>query len=270
MSLTGIDWPALKNRHHELGQLLSAPVIESSKRAAWQKEFAHLTHLLEKHNELLELERETASIETQLCENKDAEFRLLLEEERATLKERIKSVTLSLEDILFPPDERDNLSVFLEIRAGAGGQEAALFAADLMRMYTMYAVRKGWKAALASESSTDLGGYREVVLHIEGKGVFGHLKFESGVHRVQRVPSTETSGRIHTSTATVAVLPEMEEMASIEINPADLRIDTYRAGGLGASTSIRPTLPCVLHIFQAALWCPVRKIAHSTKIKPRP
>ncbi len=133
---------------------------------------------------------------------------------------------------LFPPDERDDRSVFLEIRAGAGGQEAALFAADLMRMYMMYALEKGWKTSVVSESSTDLGGYREVVLHIEGPGVFGHLKFESGVHRVQRVPKTETQGRIHTSTVTVAVLPEAEEV-EMTINPADLRIDVFRAGGAG-------------------------------------
>jgi peptide chain release factor 1 len=126
----------------------------------------------------------------------------------------------------------DDRSVYLEIRAGAGGQEAALFAGDLQRMYTNYALKKGWRVEVDSLSTTDLGGMREVVLHIEGRGVFGHLRFESGVHRVQRVPQTETQGRVHTSTATVAVLPEAEEV-DVTINPADLRIDTFRAGGAG-------------------------------------
>lgn len=121
---------------------------------------------------------------------------------------------------------------FLEIRAGTGGQEAALFAGDLLRMYTLYAAKKGWKTAIVNESSTDLGGYREVVIEIKGKRVYGHLKHESGVHRVQRVPATETQGRVHTSTATVAVLPEVEDV-EVNINPNDLRIDVYRASGAG-------------------------------------
>jgi peptide chain release factor 1 len=133
---------------------------------------------------------------------------------------------------MIPSDEHDERSVFIEIRAGAGGQEAALFAADLLRMYTNYAMKKGWRATVVDESFTDLGGIRDVTLHVQGEGAYGHLKFEAGVHRVQRVPKTETAGRVHTSTATVAVLPEAEEV-DVNINPADLRIDVFRASGAG-------------------------------------
>lgn len=233
MSLGPLDWSALEQRLDELGQQLSAPVIEHTKREVLQKEFSYVTGLLERHRELERLESERTDLEQQRRENKDAEFQVLLDEELARVDGRVHETQTFLDELLFPPDIRDNLSVFLEIRAGAGGQEAALFAADLLRMYTMYAARKAWRVSLASESSTDLGGYREIVLHIQGKGAFGHLKFESGVHRVQRVPATETSGRIHTSTATIAVLPEVEEIETVDINPADLRIDVYRAGGAG-------------------------------------
>src|SRR5947207_7024971 len=147
-------------------------------------------------------------------------------ESQRVIKEHI------LEDLTIPRDEYDDRSVFLEIRAGAGGQEAALFAADLVRMYSNYALKKGWKVAVVDESFTDIGGIREATLHIEGDNVYGHLKFEAGVHRVQRVPKTETQGRVHTSTATVQVLPEAEEV-DVSIHPADLRIDVYRASGAG-------------------------------------
>jgi peptide chain release factor 1 len=139
---------------------------------------------------------------------------------------------LSLEEHMFPADPLDDRSVYLEIRAGTGGQEAALFAGDLLRMYTNYALKRGWKASVEDSSSTDLGGYKEVIIHIAGPGVYGDLKHESGVHRVQRVPATEGSGRIHTSTATVAVLPEADDV-DVTINTNDLRIDTYRSGGAG-------------------------------------
>jgi peptide chain release factor 1 len=138
----------------------------------------------------------------------------------------------ALEDFMIPRDEHDERSVFIEIRAGAGGQEAALFAADLLRMYTNYAIKKGWGTSIVEQSFTDIGGIRDVTLHVVGKDVYGFMKFEAGVHRVQRVPKTETAGRVHTSTATVAVLPEAEEV-DVTINPADLRIDVFRASGAG-------------------------------------
>jgi peptide chain release factor 1 len=227
------DWDFLEKRSQELSEQLIAPALENAKRAAFQKELSYLTELLSKHRQFTALEQERASLEEQKRQNKDPELTPLFEEELQLTTLKLQKLSAELDTLLFPADERDNLSVFLEIRAGTGGQEAALFAADLLRMYTMYALNKGWRASVVSESPTDLGGYREVILSIEGKGVYGYLKFESGVHRVQRVPATETSGRIHTSTATVAVLPESEEVEHVDINPADLRIDVYRAGGAG-------------------------------------
>lgn len=196
------------------------------------REGVRLERLLTAYDRLRALDTEAASVEAECAASTDAEFQAMCAEELTRLKGEIQAAVDELEDLLFPPDERDNRSVFLEIRAGAGGQEAALFAADLMRMYLMYAAHKGWRASVMSESFTDLGGYREVVLFIEGKGVYGHLKHESGVHRVQRVPKTETAGRIHTSTATVAVFPEAEDV-ELSINPDELRFDFYRAGGAG-------------------------------------
>jgi peptide chain release factor 1 len=139
----------------------------------------------------------------------------------------------SLQTLLLPKDEDDGRNIFLEIRAGTGGDESALFAADLLRMYTRYAERQGWKAEIVSQAESDLGGYKEVIVRLSGTDVYAKMKFESGGHRVQRVPQTETQGRIHTSACTVAVMPEVDEIEAIKINPADLRIDTFRASGAG-------------------------------------
>ena len=162
----------------------------------------------------------------------EPEMAELFNEELAVVQASLKKEQKDLDRIMFPPDPLDARSAFLEIRAGAGGQEASLFAADMLRMYTNYALTHSWRANIVSISETDVGGIREVVLHIQGKDVYGHFKFESGVHRVQRVPATETQGRVHTSTATVAVLPEAEEV-DVSINPSDLRIDVYRSSGAG-------------------------------------
>src|SRR3989344_8692218 len=156
----------------------------------------------------------------------------IFEQEVVDLQERLAAAQKGLDDLLAPPSENDDRSVYLEIRAGTGGQEAALFAGDLLKMYSNYALSKGWRLSIENESYTDLGGYKEVIAHIKGNDVYGHLKRESGVHRVQRVPATETQGRVHTSTATVAVLPEAKEV-EVTINPSDLRIDVYRASGAG-------------------------------------
>jgi peptide chain release factor 1 len=222
----------IQQRHEFLTQELMSPSLESGKRASLQKEHAHLTEVLGKHAELARLENGIREIKNQIATTTDPEFAHLCADELTQLELQHKTIQTELEDLMYPPNEHDNRSVFLEIRAGTGGQEAALFAADLLKMYTNYALRKHWKAAVESMSTTDLGGFREAVLHIKGKHVYGHLKHESGVHRVQRVPATETQGRIHTSTATVAVLPEADEV-DISINPADLRIDVYRSGGAG-------------------------------------
>lgn len=225
-------WQTLQQRFDELSEQLSSPSLESSKRHSVQKELSTLTTILGKRTELQRLEAQKAELTSQKSQNQDPEFAALLDEELTTTEKQIKTEQAALDQLLFPPDPLDNRSVFLEIRAGAGGQEAALFVGDLLRMYTLYSQKTGWRTSLVSTSPTDLGGFREVVLHIEGKNVYGHLKRESGVHRVQRVPATEASGRIHTSTATVAVLPEAEEV-EFSINPNDLRIDVYRSGGAG-------------------------------------
>ncbi len=163
----------------------------------------------------------------------DPEMAEMAEEEIASAEAELQKLEAELQRMLLPKDPDDARNAFMEIRAGTGGDESALFAADLLRMYTRYAERQGWKSEVMSESQSELGGYKEVVLRLEGDGVYGQLKFESGGHRVQRVPATETQGRIHTSACTVAVLAEPDEAVAIKINPADLRIDTYRASGAG-------------------------------------
>ncbi|MEY2678700.1 MAG: Peptide chain release factor 1 [Pseudomonadota bacterium] len=167
----------------------------------------------------------------------DADMRAMAEEEIANAQAELLQIEAELQRMLLPKDPDDARPAFLEIRAGTGGDESALFAADLLRMYTRYAATRGWRAEVVSESPSELGGYKEVVVRFDagssGDGVYGWLKFESGGHRVQRVPATETQGRIHTSACTVAVLPEPDEAEAIKINPSDLRIDTYRASGAG-------------------------------------
>ena len=163
----------------------------------------------------------------------DPEMKSLADEERASAEARIDRIGAELQSMLLPKDPSDERNVFLEIRAGTGGDESALFAGELFRMYARYAERKRWKVEIVSESLSDLGGYKEVIARIAGSGVYAKLKFESGGHRVQRVPATEAQGRIHTSACTVAVLPEADPVADVSINPADLRIDTFRASGAG-------------------------------------
>ncbi|CAM5183095.1 Peptide chain release factor 1 OS=Castellaniella defragrans OX=75697 GN=prfA PE=3 SV=1 [Castellaniella denitrificans] len=163
----------------------------------------------------------------------DPDMKALAEEELSGADARIEALEAELQILLLPKDPDDDRSVFLEIRAGTGGDESALFAGDLLRMYTRYAEIRGWRVELMSESASELGGYKEVIAHVEGGGVYGRLKFESGAHRVQRVPETESQGRVHTSACTVAVMPEADPQADIRIDPNDLRIDTFRASGAG-------------------------------------
>jgi peptide chain release factor 1 len=167
-----------------------------------------------------------------LADKPDRELRDFLQDEIATLKPRLETAEHELKILLLPKDPNDDKSVIIEIRAGAGGEEAALFAGALYRMYGMYAERRGWKPEFVDANQTEIGGFKEVVFSIEANGAYSRFKYESGVHRVQRVPATESSGRIHTSTVTVAVLPEVDEV-DVEINPADLEIDTFRASGAG-------------------------------------
>lgn len=227
-----IPWEQLRTKHVALLNQLMSSGLESSERNKIQKEASQLGKLLTAYDALVVFEQEKAELEVQAHQAQDEELKALFAQELQDIQPKIAQARNELELLLFPPSEVDNRSVFLEIRSGAGGQEAALFAADLARTYLLYSQKRGWQASVVSSAETDLGGFREIILSIEGKNVYGDLKWESGVHRVQRVPQTETAGRVHTSTVTVAVLPEIAEEA-ISINQTDLRIDTYRAGGAG-------------------------------------
>jgi peptide chain release factor 1 len=169
----------------------------------------------------------------EMIDGNDAELRELGREELASLNQRIEGETDELARLLLPTDARDASNIYLEVRAGTGGDEAAIFAGDLFRMYSRYADTQGWRVEVLSESSGEHGGYKEVISRIVGRGAFSRLKFEAGTHRVQRVPATEAQGRIHTSAVTVAILPELDEIESVDLNPADLRIDTFRSSGAG-------------------------------------
>lgn len=226
------QWARMQERYDQLSSELIAPDIDTQKRLVLQKEHAKLATLLEQKKQIDAVAQEIEQARIALQETHDPQMKELFQEEITALEQQQKVELNKLEDLMYPPDERDNRDVYLEIRAGAGGQEAALFAADLLRMYKLYAEKQNWRFTVEDLSTTDLGGIREVVVHIKGARVYGHLKFESGVHRVQRVPATETQGRVHTSTATVAVLPEAKEV-EVNINPADLRIDVFRASGAG-------------------------------------
>ena len=201
--------------------------------AKLSKEFAELSPIVAAIEELRRTEQEGHDLAAMVADaGTDREMKAMAEEELASLKPRLADLEDKLKILMLPKDSADERSAILEVRAGTGGDEAALFAADLFRMYQRYAERRGWKVEIISISENDLGGYKEIVASITGAGVFARLKFESGVHRVQRVPATEASGRIHTSAATVAVLPEAEDV-DIDIKNEDLRIDRMRAGGAG-------------------------------------
>ena len=210
-------------------QLASAPQADDFVRLS--KEYSDLSPVVEVGRELLGLEEEYTGLQDMLEDPEaDAEMSALARDELGVLDERMSVLQDRLKILLLPKDAADDKSAILEIRAGTGGDEAALFAGDLFRMYQRYAEANGWKLDLMSVSEADLGGYKEIIAEISGKGVFARLKFESGVHRVQRVPETESGGRIHTSAATVAVLPEAEDV-DIEVEDKDLRVDVYRASG---------------------------------------
>ncbi|MEW5710361.1 MAG: peptide chain release factor 1 [Pseudomonadota bacterium] len=194
------------------------------------REHAELTPLVELYRGYRQRQRDLEAARTMLD---DPELKELAEEELEQARGQIARIEAELQRMLLPKDPNDERNVFLEIRAGTGGDESALFVGDLFRMYSRYAERKGWKVEVLSASASELGGYKEIIAKIVGKGVYSRLKFESGGHRVQRVPATETQGRIHTSAATVAVMPEADEVSDVVLNPAELRIDTFRASGAG-------------------------------------
>ena len=233
MSLEG-KLDRVVDRHKELERLLSeVDASDSQTYAKLSKEYSDLTPVVETVNALRSLESEYDDLGSLLEDSDtDDEMREMAEAERAVLKARKPDIEAQLQLMLLPKDAADARNAILEIRAGTGGDEAALFAGSLFRMYQRYAELHGWKVEVMSASNSDIGGYKEIIASIAGRDVFARLKFESGVHRVQRVPETESSGRIHTSAATVAVLPEAEDV-DIEIADNDLRIDTYRASGPG-------------------------------------
>ena len=226
---------AVEARYNELGEELMKPEVVSDNNAykKLMQEHKHLTPIVEKYREYVSANDSFEEAKALLDQGGlDKDFKELAEEELSESKEKMEQALEELKILLLPRDPNDDRNVIIEIRGGAGGEEAALFGAALMRMYSMYAESRRWKIEILNINETELGGIKEVSFMIEGDGAYSRFKYESGVHRVQRVPETETSGRIHTSTVTVAVLPEAEEV-DLEINPADLQIDTYRSGGAG-------------------------------------
>ncbi len=224
----------LSARHEEVAGLLSEPEVinDQNRYRQLSMEYAQLEDVVKAFDAYRQAERDLESAREMLAED-DAEMRAMAEEEIADAEGRMERLEAELQKLLLPRDPNDNSNVFLEIRAGTGGDEAAIFAGDLFRMYSRYAEGKGWRVEVLSASEGEHGGYKEIIARIIGQGVYSQLKFESGAHRVQRVPETESQGRVHTSAATVAIIPEADEVEKIEINPADLRIDTFRASGAG-------------------------------------
>ena len=223
---------SLSERLEEVTALLSTPeaTADISRFRQLNQEHAELTPVVEAYRQYRQAESDLADAEDMLA---DPEMKDFAAEEIEAAKAKIETLDTELQKLLLPKDEDDGKNIFLEIRAGTGGDEAALFAADLLRMYTRYAERNRWQVEIVSANENDLGGYKEVIARIAGIGAYGRLKFESGGHRVQRVPATESQGRIHTSACTVAVMPEADELEEIQLNPAELRIDTFRASGAG-------------------------------------
>ena len=221
----------VEKRYHELEKLLSTPEVISDREKfqSYSKELGDLRELFDKSQEYKKILKE---IEEATLLSQEKEMKELAEAELKKLENRKQELEKGIEILLLPKDPFDEKNIIMEVRAGTGGEEAALFAGDLLRMYLRYAERRGWKTELIGSNPTGLGGYKEVIFNIIGKGAYSHLKYEGGTHRVQRVPKTEAGGRIHTSAATVAVLPEAEDV-DIKIDEKELRIDTYRASGAG-------------------------------------
>jgi peptide chain release factor 1 len=224
----------LSDRFEELTALLGdAEVIsDQTQFRAYSREYAEVEPVIQAYSQLQKVQADLEGAQA-LLKDSDPDVREMAVEEVREAKDQLVVLEGELQKLLLPKDPNDGRNVFLEIRAGTGGDEAAIFSGDLFRMYSRYAERRGWRVEILSENEGEHGGFKEVIARVEGDNVYGKLKFESGAHRVQRVPETESQGRIHTSACTVAVLPEPDEKQAIEINPADLRIDTYRSSGAG-------------------------------------
>ena len=238
----------VERRYEELAHRMSTPdaAANADEYARMMRDYKELTPLIEEYRRYTDLQQQEADAKEMLAAESDPAFAAMVQQELCEIGRNLAQSEENLRLLLIPKDADDEKSVILEIRAGAGGEEAALFAHSLWRMYTMYAARRGWQCETISENPTELGGVKEIVFSVEGPDVYSRLKFESGVHRVQRVPETETQGRIHTSTATVAVMPQAEEV-DFALDMKDLRIDTFRSSGAGGqhinktSSAIRVT-----------------------------
>ncbi len=224
----------LVDRHEEVSALLADPeVISNTDRFRdLSVEYARLEPLVSRYRDYHRLLEERRSAQ-EMLDGDDPDLRELGREELSTLNVKLETEQQELAKLLLPKDARDDSNIYLEVRAGTGGDEAAIFAGDLFRMYSRYADSRGWRVEVLSESAGEHGGYKEIISRVVGRGAFSHFKFESGTHRVQRVPATEAQGRVHTSACTVAILPELAEVETVELNPAELRIDTYRSSGAG-------------------------------------
>jgi peptide chain release factor 1 len=229
-----IKLESLVDRHQEIARLLTDPqtICNSTRFRELSREYAQLQPIIACFQQNQQILGAIAATQ-ELLKDSDPEVKVLAKQELEILEQQQAKLEVELQTLLLPKDPNDESNVYLEIRAGAGGDEAAIFAGNLFRMYSRYAEKQGWQIEVISANVGEHGGYREIISRIIGKGVYSRLKFESGAHRVQRVPETEAQGRIHTSTCTVAVLPEVEEIDAIVINPAELKIDTYRSSGAG-------------------------------------
>ncbi len=226
---------SIENRFEEINIKLADPSVIADQELypKLMKEHSELSEIVEKYSEYKKYKASIHDAEEMLKDKPDKELRELIMAEIEEAGAGLEKTTQDLKILMMPKDPNDDRNVIIEIRGGAGGEEAALFSGVLYRMFTRYAERQGWTYEIIDANETELGGFKEVVFSIEGKGAYSRLKFESGVHRVQRVPTTESGGRIHTSTVTVAVLPEVDDVPEVEINPADIKVDTYRASGAG-------------------------------------